>query len=59
MGLTTIAEGVETENQFNSLKEMACDIIQGYLMGKPQSVENIIELVKNHLYGENDRKTGV
>jgi EAL domain-containing protein (putative c-di-GMP-specific phosphodiesterase class I)/FixJ family two-component response regulator len=34
-GLTTIAEGVETEEQMFTLKMMGCDIIQGYYFSKP------------------------
>ncbi len=32
-----IAEGVETEEQYLTLKEMGCDIIQGYYFSKPVS----------------------
>lgn len=30
-----VAEGVETEEQFNMLKELGCDKIQGYYISKP------------------------
>ncbi len=33
--MTTIAEGVETEEQANRLKELGCDEIQGYWFSKP------------------------
>lgn len=33
--LTTIAEGVETADQFRLLKQMHCDELQGYLFGQP------------------------
>lgn len=35
MGLSTIAEGVETEDQLVILKELGCDAIQGYLYSRP------------------------
>lgn len=35
MGLYTIAEGVETEEQYTLLKALDCDTIQGYYFGKP------------------------
>lgn len=37
MGLDTIAEGVEQDEQFALLKKFNCNIIQGFLMGKPMS----------------------
>ena len=45
LGLDTIAEGVETEEQLELLKELKCDSIQGYLLGRPMPAdkfENII-----------------
>ena len=35
LGVTTIAEGVETAEQMFTLKMMGCDIIQGYYFSKP------------------------
>lgn len=37
LGLETIAEGVEDQNQYEFLKKINCDIVQGFLMGKPMS----------------------
>ncbi len=52
LGLETIAEGVETEEQFEYLKNMHCDNIQGFLLGKPMPSEKLIELIME----ENKRK---
>ena len=35
LNLTVIIEGVETEQQFESVRELGCDELQGYLRGRP------------------------
>lgn len=35
LGLSVVAEGVETENVLKDLKRLGCDIAQGYLISKP------------------------
>ncbi len=35
LGLTTVAEGVENAEQFEVLKNIGCDVMQGYLISKP------------------------
>lgn len=37
LGFETVAEGVETKEQFNYLRERGIDIVQGFLLGKPVS----------------------
>ena len=41
--LKTIAEGVENKEQLDELKEMGCDIVQGYYMSKPIPVSEFEE----------------
>ncbi|MFT7388116.1 MAG: diguanylate cyclase (GGDEF)-like protein/PAS domain S-box-containing protein [Candidatus Endobugula sp.] len=41
LGLSTIAEGVETKEQQTLLKEMGCTELQGYYYSKPLSVADI------------------
>ncbi len=45
LGFETIAEGVETQEQFDYLKSIGCDCIQGYLLGKPMQEEEIEKLL--------------
>lgn len=45
LGYETIAEGVETEEQFEYLKSVECDCIQGYLLGKPLPGEEIEKIL--------------
>lgn len=45
LGYETIAEGVETEEQYRYLNEIDCDNIQGYLLGKPMPSEKIESLL--------------
>lgn len=47
LGFETIAEGVETEEQFRYLNEISCDIIQGFYLGKPMPAERIEKLLAN------------
>ena len=35
LSLRVVAEGVETQAQFDHLKRLGCDYFQGYLHGKP------------------------
>jgi diguanylate cyclase (GGDEF)-like protein/PAS domain S-box-containing protein len=39
LNMQSIAEGVETVEQFNLLKELGCDYIQGFLLSKPLEIE--------------------
>lgn len=48
LGYEAIAEGVEEEKQYDYLHAIGCDIIQGYYLGKPQSVSDIERLLKEN-----------
>jgi c-di-GMP phosphodiesterase len=42
-----VAEGVEAEEQLAKLKEMGCDLVQGYYFAKPLPSKAIKELLAN------------
>ncbi|RHR27065.1 EAL domain-containing protein [Clostridium sp. AF19-22AC] len=45
MHLSVVAEGVETKEQFNRLKEIGCDYVQGYYFAKPMPCAEFKELL--------------
>lgn len=49
LGFETIAEGVETEDQFEYLKKIQCDSVQGYLFGRPMSRTDFEKLLVRQL----------
>lgn len=46
LGLKVVAEGVETEQQWNLLGEYAIDFIQGFYIAKPQPASHFAELLE-------------
>ena len=45
LGVSTIAEGVETAEQMLTLKNMGCDIVQGYYFSRPLPAEDFARFV--------------
>lgn len=39
LGIDTVAEGVETEEQFEAIKKLKCKTVQGFLTGKPLAAD--------------------
>jgi EAL domain-containing protein (putative c-di-GMP-specific phosphodiesterase class I) len=39
LGLSSLTEGVETEDQYNMLSQMGCNLFQGYFFAKPMTVD--------------------
>ena len=42
LGLVATAEGVETVEQLRCVRELGCDVVQGYLVAPPLDPENLI-----------------
>ena len=49
LGLKTIAEGVETNEQVSFLKEHKCGLMQGYYFSRPLSSEDTTQFLKDRL----------
>lgn len=45
LGLTVTAEGIETERQLAALRDMGCDLAQGYLLGCPAAPSDIAGVI--------------
>jgi predicted signal transduction protein with EAL and GGDEF domain len=45
LGLSVVAEGVENYLQLAIMRELMCDQIQGYLLGRPLAMDGPVELV--------------
>lgn len=50
LGYETIAEGVEQQEQFDYLKKIGCEYIQGYLLAKPMPEEKLEELLEKQVW---------
>ena len=49
LGMQTVVEGIETQEQLKVLQESGCDIGQGYLFGKPLPFSEIQQLLSREL----------
>lgn len=49
LGFVTVAEGVESVAQLEYLSSISCDLIQGYLLGKPMDKNQIEELLLRNI----------
>jgi diguanylate cyclase (GGDEF)-like protein len=45
-GMTTVAEGVETEQQLAALRDQGCKRVQGYLFSRPVPAAQVPELIR-------------
>lgn len=46
LGLKTVAEGVETREDWDLLKRLGCDIAQGYFVARPMSSDELMKWAK-------------
>jgi len=48
LGLTVVAEGVETKEVLDHLNKLGCDIAQGYFISHPMPAKDFEEFIKNY-----------
>lgn len=48
MGMSVIAEGIETTQQLAQLRTLGCNFGQGYLFSKPMDAERVINLIASN-----------
>ncbi|MCK4975214.1 MAG: EAL domain-containing protein, partial [Sulfurimonas sp.] len=48
LNLSTVAEGVESQEQANLLKEMGCNHLQGYLYSKPIPKNEFVQFLQDY-----------
>lgn len=47
LNIETVAEGVETQDDWNQVEKAGCDIAQGYFVSKPIAPENVPSWIEN------------
>jgi EAL domain-containing protein (putative c-di-GMP-specific phosphodiesterase class I) len=43
LGVSVVAEGIETQAVFNHLKALGCDMVQGYFISKPIEATQLVQ----------------
>jgi EAL domain-containing protein (putative c-di-GMP-specific phosphodiesterase class I) len=51
LSLRTVAEGIEDSQQFRALRDLGCELGQGYLFAKPQPPEAFTALLASSKAG--------
>ena len=46
LGITVVAEGIETEGQYEVLRERGCDQCQGFWLGRPMPASEMLRIFR-------------
>ncbi|TXN34578.1 EAL domain-containing protein, partial [Methylobacterium sp. WL93] len=49
LGMTTVAEGVETADQMERIRAEGCTDVQGYLISKPVPASEVLKFLSSDL----------
>ena len=52
LGIKVTQEGVETKEEFDGLRALGCDVIQGYYFARPMKYSSYTEFVNNNFSPE-------
>jgi len=62
LGLVVVAEGVETPSQLSTLRDLGCDLAQGYHLGRPAAAADVLPALRRPANspdrGIEDRRSG-
>lgn len=58
LGMSVIAEGVETKERADFLQSIGCDLIQGYYYSEPLTVDEFENILSEYPYEALDKKSG-
>jgi EAL domain-containing protein (putative c-di-GMP-specific phosphodiesterase class I) len=48
LGLLAVAEGIESDGQLASMRELDCDLAQGFLFARPAPAAEVTEVLSDH-----------
>ena len=49
LGITLIAEGIETQEQYEYIKSQNCDVVQGYHFSYPLEYHKFCDIIANNI----------
>ncbi|ASJ70776.1 putative bifunctional diguanylate cyclase/phosphodiesterase [Granulosicoccus antarcticus] len=58
LGMNTLAEGVETREQYDRLRDGGCDAVQGYLISRPMEASSIVPFLDDYSQQTGFSRTG-
>lgn len=58
LGLSVVAEGVESPGQAAQLSKLGCDLLQGYLLGRPQPAQDLTSQLGRRLLADSAQLPG-
>jgi EAL domain-containing protein (putative c-di-GMP-specific phosphodiesterase class I) len=48
LGFVTVAEGIETAEQAAAVRRLGCQLLQGFLLGRPMALAELVDWLRQH-----------